>query len=74
MLSLKTCLSYGLDQILEGISCVCPRATYLCMCYRRWAVSQLECIIRMFGVCGRAFFFFLFLPVFPSSLDLKLFD
>lgn len=42
MLSLKTCLSYGLDQILEGIFCVCPSATYLCMCYRRWAVSQLE--------------------------------
>lgn len=65
MLSLKTCLSYGLDQILEGISCVCPRATYLCMCYRRWAVSQLECIIRMFGVCGRAFFFFYFSQFFP---------
>lgn len=59
MLSLITCLLYGLDQTLEGISCVCPRATYLCMCYRRkrWAVSQQESIIRMFGVSGRAFFF-----------------
>lgn len=72
MLSLKTCLAYGLDQILEGISCVCPRATYLCMCYRRWAVSQLECIIRMFGVLIGLFS--LFLPVFPSSLDLELLD
>lgn len=32
MLSLKTCLAYGLGKILEGISCVCPCATYLCMC------------------------------------------
>lgn len=72
MLSLKTCLAYGLDQILEGISCVCPRATYLCMCYRRWAVSQLECIIRIFGVLIGLFS--LFLPVFPNSLDLELLD
>lgn len=72
MLSLIICLSYGLDQTLEGISCVCPRATYLCMCYRRnrWAVSQLESTIRMSGVSGRAFFFIS--PSFPSWLNLEL--
>lgn len=74
MLSLIICLSYGLDQTLEGISCVCPCATYLCMCYRRnrWAVSQLESTIRMSGVSGRAFFFIS--PSFPSWLNLELLD
>lgn len=65
MSSLIICLLYGLDQTLEGISCVCPCATHLCMCYRRnrWAVSQLESTIRMFGVSGRAFLFLQFFPV-----------
>lgn len=31
ILSLIICLSYGLDQTLEGIPCVCPCATSLCM-------------------------------------------
>lgn len=58
MLSLKTCLAYGLDQILEGISCVCPRATYLCMCYKRWAVSNSARVYHQNVWCtDRAFFF-----------------